>query len=655
MNNLIHARVNSSSPARASVASPPKSLLQCQCVCDGLAGREGECEECQRAREGNLQRKSAQEFGLGFGHDFGSVNVRAPSRLAVTQAGDSYEQEADRLADAVMSGRSVHPLQSAAGPALQREDSPPQTGPATEKPKSEEEKYKEAALKLSEALRATDAGKKLEAQVTQLGKDFVATPEGKAVAGTALAGALAAIIATNKELPVPIPEIPLDWLAPGMKAKLTWEGPVRTPTNVGLTVTTVSGVSIGASYSDTPASPGKPAEQKAGLTVTIPLGGSAKKSSGPSDSEKIQAETAKLTAERTKIQESLKTPEQRAEDKKFWDNYWRSKNDDPLNPFAQPDLGLKPLKRKKTDDNLLLMRKAVNESTPLTAPPIVDDVLAESGGPLDAATRGFMESRFGHDFSRVRVHTDARAAESARAVHASAYTVGNHLVFAAGTYQPSTSAGQRLLAHELVHTIQQGATQRAGSDKAVSSATKPQLQRYPVPASLACNEVVDWLNSNSPYAPEWAETRCNYSFNGQANVATTTQPDGTVKADVRGNNKMSVSVSCPIDRPEWSPSNRPNQAAEVAAWRAMRATLDQHEAAHRSIGQTWRATLEGRYRAVNFSVTGADQAEAMANASAELTSRKDSWGADAQAAQDAIDPFRGAVLACPPAPNPTSP
>jgi hypothetical protein len=89
------------------------------------------------------------------------------------------------------------------------------------------------------------------------------------------------------------------------------------------------------------------------------------------------------------------------------------------------------------------------------APPIVHDVLRSPGEPLDAATRAFMQPRFGHDFSRVRVHTDARASESARAVSASAYTVGQHVVFAENHYDAATGAGIRLLAHELTHTVQQ--------------------------------------------------------------------------------------------------------------------------------------------------------------------------------------------------------
>jgi len=67
-----------------------------------------------------------------------------------------------------------------------------------------------------------------------------------------------------------------------------------------------------------------------------------------------------------------------------------------------------------------------------------------------------MEPRFGHDFSQVRVHTDARAGESARAVDAVAYTVGPHVVFAEGQHRPDTNKGQRLLAHELTHVVQQG-------------------------------------------------------------------------------------------------------------------------------------------------------------------------------------------------------
>ena len=91
----------------------------------------------------------------------------------------------------------------------------------------------------------------------------------------------------------------------------------------------------------------------------------------------------------------------------------------------------------------------------LEAPPIVHEVLRSPGPPLDVATSALMEPRFGHDFSRVRIHADAKAAESAQAIGARAYTVGRDIVFGAGQYAPRTSAGQRLLAHELTHVLQQ--------------------------------------------------------------------------------------------------------------------------------------------------------------------------------------------------------
>ena len=105
---------------------------------------------------------------------------------------------------------------------------------------------------------------------------------------------------------------------------------------------------------------------------------------------------------------------------------------------------------------LTVQRRSPLEAGPSAVPPIVHDVLGSPGQPLDPGARAFMESRFGHDFSRVRVHTDARAAESARAVDALAYTVGRDVVFGAGQYAPGIREGQRLLAHELTHTIQQG-------------------------------------------------------------------------------------------------------------------------------------------------------------------------------------------------------
>jgi Domain of unknown function (DUF4157) len=102
------------------------------------------------------------------------------------------------------------------------------------------------------------------------------------------------------------------------------------------------------------------------------------------------------------------------------------------------------------------MQRAAVSSAPVNAvPPVVHGVLSSPGQPLDAGTRTFMEPRFGHDFSQVRVHTDERAAESTRAVNALAYTVGRDVVLGVVQYAPNTRVGQKLIAHELTHTIQQ--------------------------------------------------------------------------------------------------------------------------------------------------------------------------------------------------------
>ena len=109
-------------------------------------------------------------------------------------------------------------------------------------------------------------------------------------------------------------------------------------------------------------------------------------------------------------------------------------------------------KKKKT-----LQRRATSGAQAGIAPPIVHEVLRSPGQPLEAQTRSFFEPRFGHDFSRVRIHADARANASAHSVNALAYTVGCNIVFAPEQYRPATPPGRRLLAHELAHVVQQSA------------------------------------------------------------------------------------------------------------------------------------------------------------------------------------------------------
>jgi hypothetical protein len=119
----------------------------------------------------------------------------------------------------------------------------------------------------------------------------------------------------------------------------------------------------------------------------------------------------------------------------------------------------------------VVQRRASDESAPETVPPIVHDVLHSPGQPLDAATRAFMEPRFGRDLSGVRVHTDARAHAASHAINARAFTLGRDIAFARGEYRPGSSEGRRLIAHELTHMEQQ-----RGAKQVVQRAMKFEFQ-----------------------------------------------------------------------------------------------------------------------------------------------------------------------------------
>lgn len=118
----------------------------------------------------------------------------------------------------------------------------------------------------------------------------------------------------------------------------------------------------------------------------------------------------------------------------------------------------------KQASGVSLQRHAAGRGTPGSVSPIVHEVLRSPGRPMDAVARSFMEPRFGHDFGKVRIHTDERSAESARSINAMAYTVGHDVVFGSGLYRPESTEGKRLLAHELTHVMQQSesAPQLAG-------------------------------------------------------------------------------------------------------------------------------------------------------------------------------------------------
>lgn len=131
-------------------------------------------------------------------------------------------------------------------------------------------------------------------------------------------------------------------------------------------------------------------------------------------------------------------------------------------------------KRKEEEEELKISRKAstmFDSETSEEATTKIKNVLSSGGSSLENDTKDLMESRFSHDLSGVRIHKDERAAESAQSVNALAYSVKQDIVFGPGQYAPKTKEGQRLLAHELVHTIKSG-----------SSAPEGLIQRRRVPA-----------------------------------------------------------------------------------------------------------------------------------------------------------------------------
>jgi hypothetical protein len=146
----------------------------------------------------------------------------------------------------------------------------------------------------------------------------------------------------------------------------------------------------------------------------------------------------------------------------------------------EPEGGFRPKgDRAERDDHDLLGRAAVAGRTDVLGPagmlglqravgnagvgslvdeersPVHDVVSSGGGSPLDTETRTDMESRFGHDFGDVRVHTDGAAHESAKSVNAQAYTVGSNVVFQRDKYDPASDSGKHMLAHELTHVVQQ--------------------------------------------------------------------------------------------------------------------------------------------------------------------------------------------------------
>lgn len=169
--------------------------------------------------------------------------------------------------------------------------------------------------------------------------------------------------------------------------------------------------------------------------------------------------------------------------------------------MRMPEPSLQRQIESEEEDEEIIQRKATptspltSDSSPADVPPIVHEVLNSPGQPLDPETRTFMESRFGYDFSQVRIHTDAKAVESAQAVDSLAYTVRQNIAFGAGQYAPKTANGQQLLAHELVHVMQQG---YASGHQELSTANMIVPVRSPITPLLSSPALIARNGRGSP-------------------------------------------------------------------------------------------------------------------------------------------------------------
>jgi Domain of unknown function (DUF4157)/Secreted Novel AID/APOBEC-like Deaminase 4 len=141
----------------------------------------------------------------------------------------------------------------------------------------------------------------------------------------------------------------------------------------------------------------------------------------------------------------------------------------------------------------LLQRDAAS----MPAAPISSAVsISPAGGsPLPSGVRNFMEPRFGADFGNVRIHTGESAAQQSMQLNAHAFTVGEHVFFGRDQYQPQSTGGRELIAHELTHTVQQGAVVQRSEDTTVSQRTPVMVQR------LGIGDALDWIADKANYIP----------------------------------------------------------------------------------------------------------------------------------------------------------
>jgi peptidoglycan hydrolase-like protein with peptidoglycan-binding domain len=186
--------------------------------------------------------------------------------------------------------------------------------------------------------------------------------------------------------------------------------------------------------------------------------------------------------------------------------------------------------KQRNQEHTRLQTKRIRENAAgrPTAPPLVHEVLRAPGRPLDPAIRAFAEQRFGHDFGRVRVHTDAEAADSAQQVNALAYTSGRDIVFNEGQYSPQTDSGKKLLAHELTHVVQQDVEGASIDVIQRADLTSPRLAGNPLFEDILDNKAVIEFGDSGPEVKRIQQLLIDLGFNLSARGA-----DGLFRTETR--------------------------------------------------------------------------------------------------------------------------
>lgn len=432
-----------STHAHATAARPAAStaLLQRKCACGARAGSSGHCPACERKKTLGLQPK-----------------------LAISTPGDRWEREADLAADKVLAGRGFPSLSRLSSPPLQRE--------------GDDEKKKAPPSPVTEGLGLVasnlgDNNPAFSKFTERLGDRFMAQPAPLSIGVPVFLGANYAFLWTMAladpamrrqfddfnlaMLPGIVPQFPVKTfkyqILDAKQSRFGFDigldaSKLMEAFNQGVLNTRISSLKLDTSGKLDTAGP-RPLSLSA-LQVQLGLFGDGLQLSGGfrngispypllqpggpgGDTSRIMAQSPALP------------------------DLYANQRDVRFTVMLDLPKLIEYLHPSTPSGPEALQRAALNGDAAMapTAGDTVQATLAGTGAPLDSATRGFMEGRFGHDFGRVRIHADGAAAASAQAVQARAYTVGSDIVFGASQYAPASTAGRHLLAHELAHVVQQ--------------------------------------------------------------------------------------------------------------------------------------------------------------------------------------------------------